>query len=77
MKSLLYDMSSFHIAPTVGRELASQLAGLLVVLVAAVLALSPPWQVVVPAAYVVYALVRVVLAARQQRTVQTEARGDR
>ena len=68
MTALFIDISSFRIAPTVGREVASMLVSLAVILVAVLLFLDAPLlQVLVPTAFAVYAVVRVVVAALRAR----------
>lgn len=68
MSNLLYDVSSFRLAPTLGREATASGVGFVIVLVAALLLVdNPVLKVVIPAAFLVYALVRAVLLARAPR----------
>lgn len=66
--NLFIDMMSLRIAPTAGREAAAQSAGLILVTAAALLLSDrPAVQFGVPFAYAVYAALRVVVAAKQNR----------
>lgn len=68
MSNLLYDMSSFRLAPTLGREAAASGVGFVLVMVAALLLVEDPvLKVVIPAAFLAYALVRALLLARAPR----------
>ncbi len=66
MNNLLSDLSSFRLAPTVGREIAASTVGFIAILVVVLLVVeSPVLSIALSAAYLLYGLVRIALVVRR------------